>query len=247
MRNYWFAILALVVVLSSCQSQNLLQSSATNNQQVDSVFSYERGYSYKIRKDDKVSISVWDHEELSVGSIYGIYNANEVYGRWLLVDSDGDVTLPKTGDFHIQGLTVTQAEDSLKVVLEYWIPNPIVEVKVLNKEITAVGELKHPGTFKMDKEEYTLLEVIGLAGDFDYYANKKEVKIVRQQDDQVHELVVDLTDMSNYRMTNIQIKPGDVIYVPSKKHKEFDKRAATTVVPFASVLTAAAIFFSAFF
>ena len=56
MRNYWFAILALVIVLSSCQSQNLLQSSATNNEQVDSVFAYERGYSYKIRKDDKVSI-----------------------------------------------------------------------------------------------------------------------------------------------------------------------------------------------
>lgn len=246
MKNYWYILILAIIALSSCRSQNLLQSSANNNQQIDSVFAYESNYAYKIRKDDKVSISVWDHDELSVGSVYGIYNANEVYGRWLLVDAYGYVTLPKTGEFYIKGMTVKQAEDSLKKVLEFWIPNPIVEVKVLNKEITAVGELKHPGTFKMDKEEYTLLEVIGLAGDFDYYANKKQVKIVRQVDDQVHELVVDLTDMSNYRMTNIQIKPGDVIYVPAKSHKEFDKRASTTVMPFATVISSLAILFTVF-
>jgi len=43
------------------------------------------GYQYQLRKDDKISLSVWDHEELSVGSIYGHFSGNENEGKWTMV------------------------------------------------------------------------------------------------------------------------------------------------------------------
>ena len=99
---------------------------------------------YQLRPDDKVSVSVWDHEELSVGSIYGIYNSNEVYGKWLLVDAEGSLLLPKTGKLKVGGMTIAAATDA--VVREYsrLIPQPLVTLKVLNREVTVLGEVKSP-------------------------------------------------------------------------------------------------------
>jgi polysaccharide export outer membrane protein len=55
---------------------------------------------------------------------------------------------------------------------------------------------------------------------------------------------VDLTDASDYLKRNIQIFPGDLVVVPSKKYKEFDKRIST-IIPLASTTTAVAILLGA--
>jgi len=139
----------------------------------DSSFLFNDRYEYKIRKDDKISISFWGNDDLSVGSIYGIYNSNEVYGKWLLVDARGNITMPRIGNFHVENLTVMQAEDSLVSIFKKWVLNPVIEVKVLNKEIVILGELRNPGKYTVEKDNNTLLDIVALAGGYDFYANLK--------------------------------------------------------------------------
>ena len=129
---------------SSCITQNLVSRSKkdeTNVKAETQVFAYDPNYVYTLKKDDKINISIWDHDDMSVGSIYGIYNSNEVYGKWLMLDADGNVEVPKLGTVNLMGLTVAQAKQKLSTELKKWIVNPIVEVKVLNKEVTILGEL----------------------------------------------------------------------------------------------------------
>jgi polysaccharide export outer membrane protein len=87
--------------------------------------------------------------------------------------------------------------------------------------------------------------MISKTGGFDFYANLKSIKILRQKGEDVHVANIDLTQAENYLMTNIQLHPGDIVIVPSKKYKTFDKRIAT-IIPFTSTVTAAAIIFGAF-
>src|ERR1700743_3330941 len=112
----FLSILGLLLTighLTSCKTQNLFLQSADAGRP-DSCFQpVTTSYEYRIRKDDKISISCWGHDDLSVGSLYGIYNSNEVYGKWLMVNARGEVNVPKTGSFHIEGLTVSWAEASL--------------------------------------------------------------------------------------------------------------------------------------
>ena len=93
----------LIFLLPSCKTQNIFKDSKEERkalqEELDSAFLFDPNYQYIIRKDDKVNISVWGQEDISVGSVYGIYNSNEVYGKWLLVDANGCIEVPKIGSF----------------------------------------------------------------------------------------------------------------------------------------------------
>jgi polysaccharide biosynthesis/export protein len=208
-------------------------------------FAYNKEYQYTIRKDDKLSISVWGEDAYSVGSVYGIYNSNEVYGKWLLVDANGNVEIPRLGTTYVVGKTIPELKAQIKEALTQWLVNPIVDVKVLNKEITILGEVRNPGTIQVDKDQNTLLEMVSKVGGFDFYANLKTVKILRQEGENVRVTTLNLTEAKDVLSINIQLHPGDIVLVPSKKYKEFDKRIST-IIPFTTTVSAAAIIMGLF-
>lgn len=220
-------------------------SQKADTAQLDSSFFYNPEYQYKIRKDDKISISVWGQDELSVGSSYGIYNSNEVYGKWLMVDDSGTIEIPKLGTFCVEDLTVQQLKYVLKMEFGKWILNPVVDVKILNKEITVMGEVRSPKVIQVDKDQNSLFEIIAKCEGFDTYANLKYVKILRQNGDDVIVANVDITESGGYLYKNIQLYPGDVVVVPSRTYKEFDRRVSI-IIPFTTAITAAAILITAF-
>lgn len=227
-----------LMLLVSCKTYNVLEEEqATRNMQ---DFSYDPNYEYRIRKDDKITLSVWGEDDLSVGSVYGIYNSNEVYGKWLLVDINGNIEIPKLGTTPVVGKSVSELKEEIKTKLKKWLVNPIVDVKVLNKEIAVMGEVRNPAVIQVDKDQNTLLELVSKAGGFEMYANLKSIKILRQEGENVRVTNIDLTKMKDVPNQNILLHPGDYIIVPSKKSKDFDKRIST-IIPFATVTSAAAI------
>lgn len=232
MKNISLYIIAFVsLAMMSCATQNIFTAPTVVQNNSDS------NYQYTLRKDDKINISVWDHDDLSVGSLYGIYNSNEVYGKWLILDNKGEVAVPKIGNIQLSGLTVLQAEEKLRNEYKKWIVNPIIELKVLNKEVTIIGELKTPGKYLLEKDQNTLIEIIGKAGDFDFYADKKHIQIIRNENGKSEKILIDLTGKNSYGFAGFNIHPGDVIYVPSRKGKHWDKRAGSTIVPIATVVS----------
>lgn len=232
-----------LLLLTSCKTQNLLVS---ENETKDTThFVYDENYQYKIRKDDKISISVWGEDNLSVGSVYGIYNSNEVYGKWLLVDANGNIEVPKLGTKNVVNKTIPDLKDEIKNELKQYLVNPVVDVKVLNKEITILGEVRNPNTIQVDKDQNNLLEMISKTGGFDFYANLKSIKILRQEGNDVRVTNIDLTNATDILNQNIQLHPGDIVIVPSKKNKEFDKRIST-IIPLTTTVSAAAIIMGLF-
>lgn len=236
-------MIGLILLFTACKTQNLLVSKEPSKD--TETFNYDANYQYKIRKDDKISISVSGEDNLSVGSVYGIYNSNEVYGKWLLVDANGNVEIPKIGTTNVVGKTLPELKDFLKTQLKQWIITPVVDVKVLNKEITILGEVRNPNTIQVDKDYNNLLEMISKTGGFEFYANLKAIKILRQENQNVRVTNIDLTKETNILNQNIQLHPGDIVIVPSKKNKEFDKRVAT-IIPFTTTVSAAAIIMGLF-
>jgi len=239
--------IALSLGLYSCKTTNLFVDKKVKNTvlALDSVFLQDSGYQYKIRKDDKISISLWGQDDLSVGSTYGIYNSNEVYGKWLMVDAEGKIEIPRIGSFYVENMTLIKLKDTLRNRFGEWIKNPIVDIKVLNRQITVMGEVRDPQVINIDKEKNTLLEMITRCKGLEFYANPRYIKVLRQVGEDVHVANIDLTAGGDYLMKNINLYPGDVVIVPSKKYKEFDRRVST-IIPFTTTITAAAIFIGLF-
>ncbi|MFT5056289.1 MAG: polysaccharide export outer membrane protein [Pseudoalteromonas distincta] len=243
-------ILITTVFLSSCGgTHNLMGEKNTimneKVQTLDSIFQYNPHYQYHIKTDDKITISVWGQDELSVGSTYGMYNSNEVYGKYLLVDALGNIEVPKVGTLQVNDLTLIELKDSLKTLFGEWIVTPVVDVKILNKDITVMGEVRTPGVYDIDKNHNSLFEMIARSGGIEDYANLKYVKVFRQEGPHVRVATINLKQYGNYLSQNIQLLPSDVVVIPSKKYKEFDKRISV-IIPFTSALTSAAIFRSTF-
>lgn len=245
MNRITYILLAITIVMSlpSCKTYNMFEPSKKDKRQsdtLDQIFYYNPSYQHLVDVDNKVNISVWGQEELSIGSVYGIYNSNEVYGKWLLVDANGNIEVPKIGTMMVKGMTVPQIKDSIKTLISEWVVNPVVDVKIMNKEITLLGEFRDPAVIKVDKDHNTLLDMIARVGGFDFYANLKNIKVLRQDGPHVKIANIDLTKSGDIRLQNLELRPGDVVIAPSKKNKEFDKRVST-IIPFASTATAAAI------
>lgn len=211
----------------------------------DSLLYFNDNYEYTIRVDDKVSISVWGHDELSVGSTYGIYNSNEVYGKWLMVDAGGSIEMPRFGKMLVKGLTIMELKHNLKDSLGQVLNNPIVDIKILNREISLFGEFRDPTAILVDKEKNYLLDMIARVGGFDQYVNLKCIKVFRQIGEDTQVLTIDLTTKGDYRFKNVALYPGDIVIAPSRSYKEFDRRISV-IIPFTSAITSAAIFKSAF-
>lgn len=233
-------LLAVIVLLAaSCSNVNLFSKASNKKGGHEEFMALDRTYESKIKPDDKLSISIWDHDNISIGSAYSIYNTNEAFGKWILVEKDGTVKIPQLGELNLGGFTLSSAEDTLTQLFSKTIKNPIIEIKILNAEISVLGELNSPGTYKLEKEINTLVEVISRAEGLTSYAKKKKIQIIR---DNVA-YTVDLTKMSNYQEANIILRSGDVLYVPAVKSKALHERAPT-IIPFATLLTSVAVLIS---
>jgi polysaccharide export outer membrane protein len=242
MKKIFFLGLIINLILS-CKTQNLIISEKETDD--FTAFSYDKNYQYQIRKDDKISISVWGEDSYSIGSIYGNNNSGESFGKWLLVDPDGNIEIPKLGTTQVLDKTVLEIKKLVKNKLKDLLINPIIDIRILNKEVTILGEVKNPNTYPIDKDNNSLLEIISKSGGFDVYANLKSVKVIRKQGESIKMTHIDLTKSDTILNRNIQIHPGDIVIVPSKKIKEFDKRIST-IMPFTTMISTIALILGIF-
>ena len=189
--------------------------------------------------DDKILVSVWDHEELSVGSLQGTYSLAEENGKWLMLDMNGEVRLPQVGTVKLQGLTVRETIIYLEKVYGKFIQNPIVTVRVLNNKITILGEVRSPGVYLFSGDNGRLIDLIGHAQGLTDYAKTSKVKIVRG----TSEMVIDLTNTASVAAKEFTVIPGDVVYIPPTSGKAWD-RFANKLIPIASLITSIALVYS---
>ncbi len=227
------------LAFTSCKTINILQNNPSSTEKLDDFNLLSENYQHTLRPDDKLSLSIWNHDDLSIGSVYSIYNTNESFGKWILIKKDSSASIPFIGTLNLVGHTLNEAESIITDSLVTYIKKPILELKVLNREVTILGEVKAPGNYLLEKESNTLLEYLGKAEGLNFYADSKKIKVVRDN----RPYIIDLTQLDAFNEKNIYLKSGDIIYVPSKKGKKLDMKAPV-LIPFASLLTSIGVLIS---
>jgi len=129
------------------------------------------------------------------------------------------ITFPLIGNVKIGGLTVGDATDKIRTLLNArFLVNPQVTMTVLiyaNRTFTVLGQVQKPGTYTMhDKGSIDLMQAIGTAGGYTRLANKSKITLKRKENGK--DIVVDLDGkkMANDRETpQFIVLPGDIITV----------------------------------
>lgn len=222
----------LLLLFSSCNRYALYQV----QERSDSLQAVSVEIEKKLEPGDKISVSIWQHDDLSVGSIHTVYNNPEPGGKWVMLNENGEVNLPQVGRVTLKGLTVHEAEDQLVAHYSQYIRKPILNVRLMNNYVTVLGEVQKPGNYFFSSDQYRLVDILGQASGLTDYALTTKIKVIRGRES----IPVDLTTTGNNEM---MIYPRDVIYVPPARNKAID-RVATKLIPIASLLTALALVYN---
>ena len=198
-----------------------------------------------IQPGDKVTVSIWGHDELSIGSANDIFNASEGTGRWIVVSRQGEVNLPKIGRIKLAGYTIEEANFVLEQRFAEHLQDPVINVKVLNHQVTVLGEVNQPGKYNINNEAVSLVQVLGLAEGLTDYADPQTIQIIRETGaGQPVELTADLTQFEDFSRYNVLLQPGDVVYVAPKKSIKRTDDNLQRLTPIAAVITALAVVLS---
>ncbi len=135
------------------------------------------------------------------------------------VSENGTINMPRLGSIYVEGKTHNELKDMLQIMLEPYTKNPIVNVRLLNYQITVLGEVNKPGQITITTPQADILQVIGLAGDISAYGKRENVLLVRKDGSNRIVKRLNLTDPKLFQSQYFQLQPGDFIYVEPNKTK----------------------------
>lgn len=174
------------------------------------------------------------------------FNTTEETGGFL-VDNDGNVELPTLGTVQLAFLTLEEAKDTLRSILQpYFSERPIVNIRLQNFKINVNGEVGSPGIFSVPNGRMTMMEAITLAGDFTAYSRRDSILVVREFNGERTFGYIDFNSSEAFESPYFYLQQNDMVYIkPSKLKTTTVRDPASRVFPYISIATGlAAIVFS---
>ncbi|MFH0764105.1 MAG: polysaccharide biosynthesis/export family protein [Candidatus Omnitrophota bacterium] len=192
-----------VVETSSSVDINLRDLPAVNT---PPPVSMTEAVKYTLGADDVIEIEVRRHPEFS-----GQYT----------VTSEGKIEYKFIGDVLVNGLTKVQLQERLSSILSEYIIEPEVNVRILaylSKVFFVVGEVGNPGKFYMRGNTVKIREALIAAGLPTNAAAMRRCRLITPDNkgrNNFTEVNVFELLYSGDLKCNLEMKPGDVLYIPA--------------------------------
>jgi polysaccharide export outer membrane protein len=110
-----------------------------------------------------------------------------------------------------------------------------------------LGDVRSPNNYVLNREQVTILEAIGGAGDLSFTAKRKNILIIRNENGKRREIKLDLTSKNIHEMEGYYLRQNDVIYVQPNtavSSSVFLRSYANIVLSSISILTTLILLFS---
>jgi polysaccharide biosynthesis/export protein len=237
-RHSLLLYLAIVLLGSSCvtnKQYTFLQKDDVNKRNLPKdtiVRKYDiQDYEYRIQSEDNVSVqfqSLTPQEfdifnRTSAGG--GIQNQNLNQGNAIimgeLVDPEGNITYPVIGKVNVAGLTVYEAQNKLQKIADEYLDSPVVKVRIINFRFTILGEARSEGSKILANNRVSLMEAIGVAGGLTDLADKRNVKIIRQNGAKAEVRYVDLLNEDLLQSPDYYIRQNDILIIPALRQRPY--------------------------
>jgi len=224
-------LLGISLFFSSCISQKEIKYLQPKADSLTNQTMFERApiKNYRFNYGDNIYINIRSLDEKS-SELFNpasstrtatSYNDASIYLNSYTVDTYGDISFPLIGKIHLLGLTQQEAIDKIQAAVDVYLKETTVIVKLVNFNITFVGEVKNPGEYKVYQDKINLFEAISLAGDISDYGNKKNIKLLRTTKTGHEMITLDLTSENILESPYFYLKPNDVVYIEPLPGKQF--------------------------
>lgn len=254
MKNYIFLIFATTLLLFSCTSEKkiLYLQDTYPNQEIGA----QELQTIKLLPGDRVSVLVTSSATpqialqfnlpiLTVSAATGTKSSGSNQMALYTIDENGCIDIPTLGRVQVGGMTRSEAGAKIQSMLrEELLRDAVVTLSSYDQYITVLGEVKTPGRISISRDNITLLEAIGQAGDLTIQGRRDQVKVLRQENGTVKTYYVDLRSSDLFKSPVYNLKQNDVIYVSPNRMRagqsttnDNSLRTISTWISIASFLT----------
>lgn len=241
-KSYLSLISILVIILiSSCVPQKkilYLQDMPEEDTAMNMI--HQLKADYKVQPGDNLYINIFSLEEKAMSYFNreaqmrtNYYNPIGVYLNSYSVSDSGYIDFPLAGEIYVKNMTTQDIKDRLQEVIDEYLKETTVVVKLVNFTVSMLGEFRKPGQYYVYQHYINIFEAISLAGDMTDFAKRSQVSIIRQTENGSVVKRLNLNDKRIIESEYYLLKPNDIIYAPPLKGKQF----SFANFPYALVLT----------
>ncbi len=172
-----------------------------NSTQLQAVMgSLPVGDDYQVGPGDRMMLSVW-------GAMDGRFE--------VLVDRNGEVSIPKAGNVHVWGMSLASARDAINRTLGRYYKNfqmTLTMARLRTIQVFVVGEVETPGSYQVSSLA-TVVNALGAAGGPAKNGSLRSIRVNRNGKTVAE---VDLYDLflNGDRSKDQRLQNGDTIFVP---------------------------------
>lgn len=229
-----FLLAAIGFVMASCSTTKTVLPYFQDIATVSEGSYKTENYSPDIKPDDELMITVTSLVPEAT-AIYNLPLSNPAMKSAMfkavtpsqqtyIVNSEGDISFPVLGKIHVVGLTVEQLADKLTADIAKDVDDPMVTVSLVNFKVSVAGEVRHPGTYDVTRNRYSILDALSAAGDLTEYGERSNVLLVREENGERKFVHLDLNSSETLTSPYFYLKQNDYIYVePNKIRQENSK------------------------
>lgn len=234
--KYVIYVLLFLFTFSSCitnrdleyiRSSKEIKNTKTNKQ------------NYRLQMGDLISIQVSTTTEQQHDFFNKENTANSqlimqnpyLYGY--IIKEDGNLDLPSFGKVKAEGFTLQELESVIGKIAESYFESPVIKLNIINFEISILGEVNKPGTYKIFDSQVNILYALSLSGDMTQFGNRRKVKVIRNENELNRVFYVDLTKQGVLNNSDFMLQPHDIIYVAPLNKKFYAFNNITNVVSMA--------------
>jgi len=221
------SLIAGSLAIVSCVTQRQIEYMQDKNKNVREFKEPEPG-EYQLKPNDELYIQVSSLDEAAAGIFSNskdntfVTGSIQPFGAYLLsysVDKQGFLHIPVIGEIEVAGKTLSGLTKILTDSLAHILNQPLISVKLVNRNISVLGEVKNPGHYTVAQEKISIYDAIGLAGDITIYGNRKHVILIRNENGLNKRINVDLTRSDILANEYYNLRPNDIVYVKPTRRR----------------------------
>jgi polysaccharide export outer membrane protein len=239
--------LVFSVLLSSCYyNSRLIYLQDKHYSEFSPTLVPGKKAAYRLQPSDIISVQIKGSTETEASNAIfnltshqnGIYvTPGNLFLEGYTIDSNGKINVPILGEMFVKDLTVEEAQRLIQSNANKYLTKSTVIVKLTSFKVTVLGEVKSPGYLYVYNNQVTLLEALGLAGDLTQFANRKNIKLIRQTPTGSQVVLLDLTDPKLLSSDYFFLMPNDVLYIEPLRARSSKTNLDILGVVFAGLTT----------
>lgn len=226
--KFYIFIVIIAVIMIACSSCGSTKKTSYFQDipiyYIDSISDIRSASQLQLKPNDELYINVSAPSKEAAD----LFNAVDVKAsittaslsiKAYLIDNNGCINFPVLGLVYLEGLTKEEAIELLQAEIAKYIIDPVVNIRLLNFNVSVLGEVARPGNYEAKGEVITLPQALSMAGDMTIYGVRDNVIIAREINGKQIFARINMTSGEIFNSPYFYLQQNDIIYVQPNKTK----------------------------